>query len=252
MKKFYCLLAALLCVAPLWGSIAPKPEMDFTFIYQTENKPTIVAEISEQIQCEDNQCLQNDPLGQYGLQKLYCDTDSCFSIAYEYWPFQQLVLNFSDGVTRTSNVFAAPKKLRSAFNVIVRKDDLVVEPTVTPSGINELLRADAWLSLLIILLTEILAAIAYLSYTGKSYRVLYAVVIANLITMPLSWQVLAPMVPEPWFIWLFCFLFETLFIWLCNRKYVSLRNAAALSVAINVTSYSMGIILSFLIAPYLF
>ena len=136
--------------------------------------------------------------------------------------------------------------------MVVRKQDLVVEPALRTQHINELLRADAWTSLLIILILEIVAAMAYLTYTGKSYRVLYAVIIANLISMPLSWHVLGTVATESWFIWLFCFVFETLFIWLCNRKYISLRNAAALSVAVNVTSYSIGMIISFLIAPYLF
>lgn len=252
MKKILFFIALILTVAPLWAGIAPKPEMDFTLIYQTENKPVIRPETSEQIQCEDNQCLQSDPLGQYGIQKLYCKTDSCFSIAYEYSPFQQLILDFSDGVKRTSNVFRTPNKLRNSFIVLVRANDLVVEPSIKPQTFNALLRADAWMSLIIILLLEIFAAWAYLKYTRKNYRVLYAVVLANLITTPISWQVLGTLVSEPWFIWFFCLIFEALLIWIFNRKRITARDSFELSFAINVTSYSVGMILSFLIAPYLF
>lgn len=252
MKKILLFCALLTAFAPLWGGVSPKPEMDFTFIYQTENKPAVLPDTSEQIQCNDNQCIEQDPLGQYGIQKLYCQADGCFSIAYEYDPYQKLIIDFADGVKRESNVFRTPAKLRNSFNVIVRDKDLRVELSPKPQSFNALLRADAWASLVIILLTEILAALAYLAYTGKSYRVVYSVVLANLVTMPLSWQVLGKVVTEPAFIWFFCLIFEAGFIWLLNRRRLSVRNAFALSVAVNVTSYSVGMMISFLIAPYLF
>lgn len=252
MKKLFLLVALVACAGALWAGISPKPEMDFTLIYQTQNKPALVADTSEQIQCADNQCLQATPLGEYGLQKLYCRKDGCFSIAYQYEPFQKLTLAFDDGKTRSSNVFRTPAKLRNSFTVTVRDADLVVELSSKPQKFNALLRADAWISLLIILLLEIVAAWAYLKYTHKNSCVLYSVVLANLISMPLSWQVLGTMVTESWFIWLFCLIFETLVIWLLNRKRLSARDAFELSFAINVTSYTVGMILSFVAAPYLF
>ncbi len=252
MRK--CLLLFLLAVsaAPLWSGIFPKPEMDFEFVYQTEQTPAILPDTSEQIQCDDNQCLQSTALGKYGLQKLYCSDKDCFSIAYQYSPYQQLAIDFADGVKRRSNVFPSCRKLRESFTVTVREADLLVQPAKTPRPLNALSRADGWLSLLIILLTEALAAFAYLTYTDKSYRVIYAVIAANLITIPLTWQVLGNFVTETALLWLFCLLFEALFVWVFNRRHLSLRNAAALSVTVNVTSYSVGTMLSFLITPYLF
>lgn len=252
MKKLLSVIVLAFCIVPLWAGISPKPEMDFTLIYQIERTPAVKPDTSEQIQCQDNQCIESDPLGEYGIQKLYCRPDGCFSIAYQYEPFQRLVLDFSDGVTRRSNVFRTPAKLRNSFAVYVRDTDLLVEPSPKPQNFNALLRADAWASLVIILVMEILAALAYLIYTGKSFRVLYAVVLANLISMPLSWQVLGWLVPAPWFIWLFCFIFEAAFIWLLNRSQLTAREAGVLSLAMNVTSYSIGMIISLLIAPYLF
>lgn len=252
MKKillFACLLTAF---SPLWGGIFPKPEMNFDFVYQTEQAPSIVPDTSEQIQCDDSQCMQSSPLGKYGLQKLYCSQDGCFSISYRYLPYQKLIIDFTDGVKRESNVFPAPKKLRDAFTVTVRENDLLVTPAPQPRTVNALLRADAWISLLLILLTEALAAFAYLTYTDKSYRIIYYVLAANLITIPLTWQILGNLVTETALLWLFCLVFEALFVWIFNRRHLSLRNAAALSVAVNVTSYSIGTIVSFLLAPYLF
>lgn len=239
-------------LTPLWGGISPKPEMDFSFQYQTSDKHAILPATSEQIQCNDNQCLEQDPLGVYGIQKLYCQAENCFSIAYQYAPYQKLVIDFSDGVKRQSNVFATPAKLRNSFVVTVREKDLWVEPSAQQPPFQVWSRADAWAALLIILLIEMVAAFAYLFYTEKSYRVLYSVVLANLITMPVSWQWLAQVVAEPALIWICGLVFEAFFIWLCNRKTLTLRNAGVLSFAMNVSSYSAGMMISFLIAPYLF
>lgn len=252
MKKTLFLCMLFLMFAPLWGGVSPKPEMDFSFSYQTAGRPAVLPNTSEQIQCEDNQCIQQIPLGKYGIQKLYCKADGCFSIAYEYKPYQKLVIDFADGVKRQSNVFPTPAKLRNAFNVTVRENDLLVELSPKPLHVNALLRADAWTSLIIILFLEILAALAYLAYTGKNYKVVYSVVLANLISMPLTWQVLGSWVTESAFLWFFSLIFEGLFIWACNRRRLSVRNAFALSVAVNVTSYSVGMMICFLLAPYLF
>ncbi len=252
MKKLFFFTLLLLLFSPLYSGVFPKPEMDFDFVYQIESQPAILPATSEQIQCEDNQCLQSKPLGLYGIQKLYCQANECFSIAYKYSPYQKLIIDFSDGIKRESNVFPAPDRLHDSFQVTVRGNDLWVERSAQPQAFNALLRADAWLSLIIILLTEVLAAFSYLAYTGKSYRVLYSVVIANLITMPLAWQVLGQVVTETALRWLFCVAAEALIFWLCSRRQLSLRNAAALSVAVNVTSYSVGSMISFIIAPYLF
>ncbi len=252
MKKLLTIFSFVCIFLPLWAGITPKPEMDFTLVYPTGTQLTVLADTSEQIQCQDNQCLQSDPLGSYGIQKLYCQRDSCFSIAYEYAPYQQLVLHFSDGVKRGSNVFATPNKLRNHFNVIVGEKNLQVELAPLETPINTLLRVDAWVSLLSILILEMLAAWAYLWYTGKSRRILVTVFLVNLLTMPLSWQVLAMWVPEPWFLWSFCLVCETLLLWGVHRKRLHLRDAFNLSIAMNVTSYTLGMIISFILAPYLF
>lgn len=252
MKKFFLLLAFLVVLLPAWGGITPKPAMHFSLIYQTEQHPALVPATSEQFQCSDNQCQQPVPLGEYGIQKLSCQTDKCFSIAHQYEPFQVLVLDFSDGVKRTSNIFHAPDSLRGSFKVYVQKDALRVEPVATPMPVNSALRIDAWSSLIIVLLLEMIAAWVFLRYTGKSFHALYAVALANIISMALSWQVLSHFINASWLAWVFCLLFETLFVWALNRKQLSLSDAFSLSIATNVTSYSVGMMLALLIAPYLY
>ena len=252
MKKF---LFAILCVAFFFfffAYVSPKPEMEFSFIYETSNKPLIDPAHSEQVQCTDNQCLESKPLGHYGIQKLYCSAGNCFSVAYEYTDYQKLIISFADGSVRESNIFIAPRKLRARFNVHVYDKALTVEPTdITPDA-SGWTRLDAWVSLFIILILELLAAAAYAIYTKKSFRILYSVALANLITTGISWFYLAWYVPESMLLWLFCLIAETLIIRYMNLKRMSLSQSFMLSLAMNVTSYSLGMMLSFVLAPVLF
>ena len=169
MKKW--ILVVLLCsfLVPAWADVSPKPEMEFSFIYETQNKPLIDPAHSEQIQCTDNQCLESKPLGHYGIQKLYCSAGKCFSVAYEYTDYQKLVIAFADGSVRESNIFLAPRKLRARFNVHVFDNALTVEPTDLVPDASGWTRLDAWISLLIILVLELLAAAAYAIYTKKKF-----------------------------------------------------------------------------------
>jgi len=109
-----------------------------------------------------------------------------------------------------------------------------------------------WVSLLIILLLEILAAAAYLSYIKRSFRILYSVLAVNLLTTTLCWWGLAWFVSESAFLWLFCFTVEALLLRVMNLKQLSLKESFMLSLTINVTSYTLGMIISFILAPYLF
>lgn len=252
MKKFLMLALLIGCMMPAWADVSPKPEMDFSFIYETENKPLIDPARSEQIQCVDNQCLESKPLGHYGIQKLYCSAGKCFSVAYEYTDFQKLIISFADGSVRESNIFTAPHKLRARFNVYVHEKELTVEPTDLIPDASGWTRLDAWVSLVIILILELLAAAAYVIYTNKSFRILYSVAIANLITTTVSWLYLAWYVPENTLLWLFCLGAETLIIRYINLKQMSLKESFVLSLAMNVTSYSIGMMLSFVLAPVLF
>ena len=252
MKKFVLSFLLACTVLPLWADVSPKPEMQFTFIYNTADKSPIAPDASEQIQCEDNQCMDPKPLGTYGLQKLYCSADKCFSIAYGYAHYQKLIIGFEDGTKKGSNIFKTPAALRSSFNVYVNPDNLEVQLSPVQKPYSNLVRRDAWASLLIILLLELAAAWASISYMHKPLRILYAVAGANILSMFATWFFLAGYIRETAFLWIFCLLFESVFIWAFNRKYLTLTNAFNLSLATNVTSYSLGMMISFWIAPWLF
>ena len=252
MKKLFLLLLVLCPATLAWADVSPKPEMEFSFIYNTVQQPAINPVFSEQIQCQDNQCTESKPLGRYGMQKLYCTPSGCFSVAYEYTDFQKLIIAFEDGSKRESNIFPAAHKLRARYNVYVQEDSLTVEPSNVTPDLGAWARRDALFSLVIILLLELLAAAAYLIYTQKSFTILYSVAVANVFTTLISWVLLAWYASDSAFLWVFYVLAEAFIVRLMNLKKISLKESFMLSIAVNVTSYSIGMILSFWLAELLF
>jgi hypothetical protein len=109
---------------PTRADVGPKPSMAFQFVYEIEGQPTIVE--GQQMQCEEPDCADAQPLEELGPQRFYCSEDTCSSMAYGYTTYNQLAIRFSDGVTRTSNVFSSGT-MRATYQVTVRADDLVVD-----------------------------------------------------------------------------------------------------------------------------
>ncbi len=99
----------------------PKPSMDFTF---TGKPAAIVSGIL--YECEQADCSDAAPLGEFGPQRFYCDGESCGAVAYGFAPYHKIEIEFSDGKTRTSNVFETAG-FDSKYTVTVNPDDLLVE-----------------------------------------------------------------------------------------------------------------------------
>jgi len=100
------ILAGLLVMLPSQFARAdtgPKPTMSFSFIYEINPAPEISS--GSLLDCTDADCAEAEPLQQLGPQHFDCSTSSCFSMAYGYSDYHRLVLVFSDGVTRQSNIF---------------------------------------------------------------------------------------------------------------------------------------------------
>ena len=247
MKKI--LLTFYFCALAGWAeAISPNPQMDFSFVFNTSSPLTIDVVRSEQLQCTDSLCLSAKPLGDYGAQRMDCTATACRSVAYEYEPFQKLIITFSDGITRESDVFPAPKTLRTAFNVVVEPDKLHVHQVPGQLESPVWKQADAWQALFLILLLEIFAAAAYLRYSKKTLTILYSVALANLLTTAVSWYWLARYVRGGFLLWIFCVFAETLIIKMFNRQRMSLKDSFVLSLVINITSYTLGMIIAFAIS----
>jgi len=248
MKKILLALTAFLISLSAWAEVAPLPEVQFSFIYNTEQKPLINPTASEFIECKDRLCAQTEPLGTYGSQRMECGPGACRAMGYDFEPFARLIISFEDGSTRMSNVFEISNKLIHKFNVYVNQGNLVVEPVDTPSIESLWSRPQAWGALALILILELLCAAAFILYTKKRFTILYGVAIANVITAVITWSFLVHYVAQSALWWLFGVVLEAILIRLINHKDISLKDASILSIMANVTSYTLGMIISFIIA----
>jgi hypothetical protein len=108
------------------ADIGPKPTMEFEFVYETDSSLHITEGVL--MECEDAACNEASPLGEIGPQRFRCDEDSCSSMAYGYAEQFYIVVTFSDGKTRESNLFGK-EHFEAYYKVTVREDDLLVEET---------------------------------------------------------------------------------------------------------------------------
>lgn len=246
MKKILLAFALFLVCLSAGAEVSPLPEAQFHFIYNTPQKPLIFPARTELVLCKDLLCMNAAPLGVYGSQRMTCGGGACTAVAYEFEPFAQLSVTFEDGTTRQSNVFAVPDTLITPFNVYVNADHLTVEPVDTPPQEALWKRPQAWGALGLILVLELLCATAYIVYTKKRFTILYGVAIANVITAALTWGILVHWVAQSAVWWLVCVALETVLVRLINRKDISLKDSATLCVMTNVTSYTLGMIISFM------
>jgi hypothetical protein len=127
MQMISLLTMLLLTLIPLGtaaADIGAKPSMDFEFEYET-SQPLHIVE-GTLLECSSVDCLDAKPLQEIGPQGLTCDENSCSAIAYGYSDYHRLMIQFSDGKTRASNVFQSDSFFMT-YRVIVREDDLIVE-----------------------------------------------------------------------------------------------------------------------------
>lgn len=107
----------------------PKPTMEFTF---SGEPVTIVSGIM--YECDQADCTDAAPLEELGPQRFYCEAQSCRAMAYGFAPYHKLEIEFSDGLTRESNVFETAG-FDSVYAVTVRPDDLLVESRFNPGNL---------------------------------------------------------------------------------------------------------------------
>jgi hypothetical protein len=106
------------------ADVGPKPSMDFTFEYVDLPPLTILG--GALIECEDSACTDGSPLEELGPQRFTCEQDACHALAYSYAPYHRLMIDFSDGVTRQSNVFEK-RAYNANYAVTVRPDGMQVK-----------------------------------------------------------------------------------------------------------------------------
>jgi len=125
--KFLTWLLLVLLVLPPQTALAdtgPKPTMEFDFKQEPDGELQIISGVL--YECDQSDCSDAAPLEQLGPQGLYCDTVGCRATAYGFAPYHRLEVEFSDEVTRTSNIFETAG-FNSSYTVTVGPNDLLVE-----------------------------------------------------------------------------------------------------------------------------
>ena len=118
---FTFILTTTLPTHSVLADTGPKPSMTFTF---TGEPVTIVSGVL--YECQQADCSDAAPLEELGPQRFYCDAVGCSATAYGFAPYHQIEIEFSDGVTRESNIFETAG-FDSEYTVTVQPDDLLVE-----------------------------------------------------------------------------------------------------------------------------
>ena len=106
----------------------PKPTMDFEFSGLQDEELTIISGVL--YECDQSDCGDAKPLEELGPQRLTCDATSCHALAYGFAPYHILEIEFSDEVTRRSNIFETAG-FDSTYTVTIQPNDLLVESQFT-------------------------------------------------------------------------------------------------------------------------
>jgi hypothetical protein len=119
------LLLAALPAGSVAADTGPKPSMDFTFTQDLPGTPlTITSGIL--YECDQADCQDARPLEEMGPQGFSCQETSCSALAYGFSTWHRIEIQFSDGMTRQSNIFKK-NQFQANYQVTIRQDDLLVE-----------------------------------------------------------------------------------------------------------------------------
>ncbi len=126
-KALFLLIILVSLILPVHTALAdtgPKPTMEFEFKGLQEGELQIISGIL--YECNLADCSDAAPLEELGPQGLYCDTMGCRATAYGFAPYHILEVEFSDEVTRRSNIFETAG-FQSSYTVTIQPNDLLVE-----------------------------------------------------------------------------------------------------------------------------
>jgi hypothetical protein len=136
MKKIKVLLLSFIFIEsflPAHIALAdtgPKPGMEFTFQEEQDLLPMSITS-GTMYECDQADCGDASPLEELGPQGFRCDAENCSATAYGFAPYHKIEIQFSDGKTRTSNIFQTAG-FDSTYTVTIRPDDLFVQAQFRP------------------------------------------------------------------------------------------------------------------------
>jgi len=127
-KTFLLLLILMQLFPPTSVALAdtgPKPTMEFEFTQELASEQVTITS-GVLYECDQPDCSDASPLEELGPQGFYCELQSCSAMGYGFAPYHRIEIEFSDGVTRQSNIFETAG-FDSKYTVTVRPEDLLVQ-----------------------------------------------------------------------------------------------------------------------------
>ena len=249
-------VAASLIVLPHRLALAdtgPKPSMTFAFKYKISPALTILS--GTLLECSDPNCADATPLREMGPQRFICAENSCSSIAYTYAKYHRLSIQFSDGQRRESNVFRK-NYFQASYTVQVLEKSLQVRETGGMSRVGVF----GWAAILVILqgylnpglvvtiVVELVVGGIYVLWRKRPWlQVLLTILLMNLVTQPIVWLVVKSMrltlCAGTYVLELIVVLLEAWILRRVLRKSVNSSETLLLSVAMNLASFGIGLLL---------
>lgn len=241
MHFFRFLLSILLAGILSHGAIAdagPKPSMKFNLVYKT----TLPVNVTKGWQLESDFKVFNvfDTLDRKGPQGFNISQEKASSISYGYKDYHRIVIKFDDTI-RSSNVFE-DESFNSVYELTVYDNKLEVKD-VTPFMKDSTLWATFLKALMLTLALELMVAFVYLKLSRKPLKILFFVILGNLITLPMLWFVF------PLFLnigtsivagEILALVGEAFFLLLTCRAYFKPSGAFLLSFMMNIMSLLIG------------
>ena len=247
MKK---LLLSLFCVLALTftakADIAPAEQINYFLTFEGVSPSAVITQQSEQIQCDDNQCLNPKPLGSFGIQKLDCDKNSCYAVSYEMADYQKLILKFADGTVKESNVFAIPENRINSFTLSVGPQSLTVKPSAAAATDRTPLFY-AVCAMAFVFLAEVLTALLFVCINELPLKITVWFAVLNLFTIPANWFFLSKYTAHDGILWLAACLAEFTVLAFAYRRKCTLQEIFGLTLFSNVSGYCAVMILSFIL-----
>ena len=118
-------LLTLLPVQVVFADTGPKPSMQFDFRQELPAGEVVIAS-GILYECNQPDCSDAALLETLGPQGFFCGVGNCSATAYGFAPYHMLEIQFSDGITRRSNIFETAG-FDSRYTVTVQPSDLFVE-----------------------------------------------------------------------------------------------------------------------------
>ncbi len=229
------LLLALLL--PLTSAdMSPRGTMQFNRIYETSEPVTLID--YRLIRYEDEQCLNEIELRRF--ERFGCAQKECQASVFPM-KYNRLILNFSDR-ERQSGVFNI-SNYGAAFDVHVTDSKLIVVDATPISVVIFCAMPGFALLFTLNIILELIISLIFIAVLDKPMKVIAAVSIANLISFPVLWQLLAFGDEFLLLLEALIVLFEGLFIYYFMKKVIPIHQSLTLSLILNICSFIFGMLL---------